>query len=58
MATDKKLRNPDPLSERINIPSNPQHYWRYRMHLSLEQLMKAKVFNAKIKDMVLRSGRG
>jgi len=28
------------------------------MHLSLEQLMKAKVFNAKIKDMVLRSGRG
>jgi len=58
MATDKKLRNPDPLSERINIPSNPQHYWRYRMHLSLEQLLKAKVFNAKIKDMVVRSGRG
>jgi 4-alpha-glucanotransferase len=58
MATDKKLRNPDPLSERINIPSNPQHYWRYRMHLSLDQLLKAKVFNAKVKDMVVRSGRG
>ena len=58
MATDKKLRNPDPLSERINIPSNPQHYWRYRMHLTLDQLLKAKVFNAKVKEMVLRSGRG
>lgn len=58
MATDKKLRNPDPMSERINIPSNPQHYWRYRMHLTLDQLLKAKVFNAKVKEMVLKSGRG
>lgn len=58
MATDKKLRNPDPMSERINIPSNPQHYWRYRMHMTLDQLLKAKVFNAKIKEMVHRSGRG
>jgi 4-alpha-glucanotransferase len=58
MAIDKKLRNPDPMAERINIPSNPQHYWRYRMHLSLEQLLKAKAFNARIKEMVLRSGRG
>ncbi|HET9570287.1 MAG TPA: 4-alpha-glucanotransferase [Bacteroidales bacterium] len=58
MATDKKLRNPDPLAERINIPSNPQHYWRYRMHITLDQLLKAKTFNAKIKEMVLKSGRG
>jgi len=58
MAIDKKLRNPDPLSERINIPSNPQHYWRYRMHLSLEQLLRAMVFNARMKEMVMKSGRG
>lgn len=58
LATDKKLRNPDPMSERINIPSNPNQYWRYRMHLTLEQLMKAKAFNAKIKEMVVKSGRG
>lgn len=58
MATDKKLRNPDPLAERINIPSNPQQYWRYRMHLTLEQLLKAKAFNARVKEMVLKSGRG
>jgi hypothetical protein len=28
------------------------------MHLTLDQLLKAKVFNAKVKDMVVRSGRG
>jgi 4-alpha-glucanotransferase len=57
LAMDSKLRNPDPLSERINIPSNPANYWCYRMHLTLEQLLRAKVFNAKFKEMVEQSGR-
>jgi 4-alpha-glucanotransferase len=57
MGIDQKLRNPDPMSERINIPSNPHNYWRYRMHLTLESLLKAKVFNARIKEMVVQSGR-
>jgi len=57
MATDGHLRNPDPTAERINIPSDPHHYWRYRMHLSLEKLLKEKVFNARIKEMVGKAGR-
>lgn len=35
LATDLQLRRPDPQEEQINIPANPRHYWRYRMHLPL-----------------------
>jgi len=24
----------NPHDERINVPANPHHYWRYRMHLT------------------------
>ena len=37
MSIDERLRLPDENGERINIPANPRHYWRYRMHLSIEQ---------------------
>lgn len=39
LSTDGTLRRPDPTEEQINIPSNPRHYWQYRMHLPLERLM-------------------
>lgn len=35
LASDARLRRPDPKEEQINIPSNPRHYWRYRMHIQL-----------------------
>ncbi|MBP3738146.1 MAG: 4-alpha-glucanotransferase [Muribaculaceae bacterium] len=57
MAIDDHLRLADADAERINIPANPRHYWRYRMHLSIEDLMGATSFNAKIKDMINQSGR-
>ena len=57
MAIDEHLRLPDPDAERINIPANPRHYWRYRMHITIEQLMGASNFNAKVKDMITQSGR-
>ena len=52
LATDAKLRQSDVESERINIPANPNHYWRYRMHLTLEQLLGEESFNAQVKRMV------
>ena len=58
LAMDEELRLADPMAERINIPANPRHYWRYRMHLSVEQLMKADKFNAKLCTMIENSGRG
>jgi 4-alpha-glucanotransferase len=57
MSLDQNLRNPDPNAERINIPANPHHYWRYRMHLSLEKLLNEKAFNDSVLEMVKRSGR-
>ncbi|MCF1713039.1 4-alpha-glucanotransferase [Flavihumibacter sp. RY-1] len=54
---DDQLRRANAADERINIPSNPKHYWRYRMHISLEQLMKEKAFNHDLKEHIKVSGR-
>ncbi len=51
------LRREDPNIERINIPANPKHYWRYRMHISIEELISNSEFTKKIKDLIIRSGR-
>jgi 4-alpha-glucanotransferase len=55
MRTELRRQNPD--DERINVPANPKHYWRYRMHIPIEQLMKEDAFNEEIKEMVNASGR-
>ena len=52
LALDGPLRHPDADAERINIPANPRHYWRYRMHLNIEQLASANDFNRKVKAMI------
>jgi 4-alpha-glucanotransferase len=57
LAMDAELRREKPEEERINVPANPTHYWRYRMHLTIEQLLEAKVFNESVKNMVDISGR-
>ena len=51
------LRRQDPDEERINIPADPKHYWRYRMHFTLEQLMKEKAFNEEFRSYIHASGR-
>lgn len=51
------LRRENPHDERINIPANPQHYWRYRMHLTLEELINEIEFTADVKQNILQSGR-
>ena len=57
LAIDEKLRLPDANAERINIPANPRHYWRYRMHLTIGQLMAEQRFNDNIADLIVQSGR-
>lgn len=54
---DGQLRAKNPDEERINIPANPRHYWRYRMPLTIEELMRRQAFNDKIKWLVKESGR-
>ncbi|WP_321334914.1 4-alpha-glucanotransferase [uncultured Bacteroides sp.] len=57
LSIDERWRNPNVEEERINVPANPKNYWRYRMHLTLEQLMKADSLNEKIKELIAKTGR-
>lgn len=57
LATDEALRLPDADAERINIPANPKHYWRYRIHLNIEDLAADKRFVQNITEMISQSGR-
>jgi 4-alpha-glucanotransferase len=54
---DESIRLPEPNAERINQPANPKHYWRYRMHLSLEKLLLEDEFNQKIVSLLEKTGR-
>ncbi len=58
LGMSEKLRRENPNDERINVPANPKHYWRYRMHISLEDLIKEDEFNDELKRYVVLSGRG
>ena len=51
------LRRSNPLEERINNPANPDNYWQYRMHISLEDLLNQKEFNIELRGYVEHSGR-
>lgn len=57
LGIDEKIRRENPNDERINIPANPNHYWKYRMHLTLEELLQANEFNQEVKKYVVGSGR-
>jgi 4-alpha-glucanotransferase len=57
LSMDGALRRMNPNDERINVPANSRHYWRYRMHMTVEQLQAAEEFNAAVRDMIRNSGR-
>ena len=57
LALDDKLRRDNPLEEQINNPADPNNRWNYRMHLTLQKLLKAKEFNSYLKKKNETSGR-
>ena len=57
LATDNQLRSKDVSKERVNSPYDCYNQWKYRMNVSLEELMDAKQFNLKIRTMIERSKR-
>jgi 4-alpha-glucanotransferase len=57
MGIDGKLRRQNPNDERINVPANPKNYWRYRMHITLENLLEQTEFNQQVADAISISGR-
>ena len=59
LAVDGRVRySGDPADERINIPANPRHYWRYRMHLTLEEMIADSDLCNRIRVMVTDAARG
>ena len=56
-AIDERIRLADANAERINIPANPKHYWRYRMHITIEQLLADRDYNDQVKELVDEAGR-
>ena len=57
LAIDENIRLADQDRERINVPSNPRHYWRYRMHINIEDLIAGHDFNQNVTDLIRESGR-
>ena len=57
LSMSSSLRAKDPAAERINVPADSNNYWRYRMHLTLEELLKAHKFNDEIHQMLYLAGR-
>ncbi|HEX4875100.1 MAG TPA: 4-alpha-glucanotransferase [Chitinophagaceae bacterium] len=58
LGMSETLRRENPHDERINNPANPKNYWQYRMHISLEELIRQKEFNEELKGYIANSGRG
>ena len=57
VAIDDNIRRENPVEERINIPADPNHNWNYRMHITLEKLLKATQFVQNLKALIGQSGR-
>ena len=58
MSIDAIVRRENPSEERINNPANAYHYWNYRMHITLEDLISQSSFSNKIKNIISLTGRG
>jgi len=57
LGMSETFRRENPHDERINVPADPHHYWRYRMHLTLEELIKEAPFNEELKGYIVSCGR-
>ncbi len=57
MGMSEKLRRENPHEERINDPSNSKASWRYRMHISIENLLEEEQFNNELRNYIVQSGR-
>lgn len=43
--------------ETINDPTNPKHYWRFRLHVTIEKLLGDKELTGGIKELTVASHR-
>ena len=52
-----QIRRQNPQDERINVPSNSMYSWRYRVHITMEDLLEKDEYNVELKNFILQSGR-
>jgi len=45
------------LEETINDPTNPKHYWRFRFHIKVEDMLDTKQWLADLQSLTVASGR-
>ena len=57
LGMSEKLRRKNFYEERINQPSDPNHFWKYRMHIPLEELIRQKDFTKELKNLITESSR-
>ncbi|MDE6157259.1 MAG: 4-alpha-glucanotransferase [Muribaculaceae bacterium] len=57
LSIDGALRRENPNEEQINVPANSRHYWRYRMHLTIDELLSHTEYNTYLRDKIKNSGR-
>ena len=57
LSINGKYRRENILEERINVPSDPKHFWCYRMHFTIEELLENDEVNDKILALTQQAGR-
>ncbi|MBQ0080368.1 MAG: 4-alpha-glucanotransferase [Alistipes sp.] len=57
MSINERVRLSNGKSERINIPAVANHYWKYRMHLKIEDILQRKEFLKQVNHLIKKSGR-
>ena len=57
MGMNADIRRENPNEERINNPAEAEHYWNYRMHINLEDLLQEDEFTTELKTYIAESGR-
>ncbi len=57
LGMSEDTRRENPCDERINVPANPKNFWKYRLHMHLEDLINEKEFNEELKVHIHSAGR-
>jgi len=57
LSVNGAIRRNNPHEEQINVPSNSRHYWRYRMHLTIDELRSHEEFTDYLRTKIKSSGR-
>ena len=58
LGIDADLRREVASEEQINDPADPNHYWRFRLHIDLDTILSRSDFLSRVKQMNVANRRG